>query len=109
MRENFDRYFSLTIARWLTHVYDADNPAESSTTPGDVTLFLFPVWRCGTCGVHPPSLAREGRFSKEHPSSPRPSSHSHRLHEKYSVGNHTRHEHTDGLTQHGSLYAGKSS
>ena len=31
------RQFSLTIARWLTHVYDADNPAESSTTPGDVT------------------------------------------------------------------------
>lgn len=32
---NFER-FSLTIARWLTHVYDEDNPAESSTNPGDV-------------------------------------------------------------------------
>lgn len=31
------RQFSLTIARWLTHVYDADNPIEISTTPGDVT------------------------------------------------------------------------
>ncbi|MGX1703216.1 hypothetical protein, partial [Microbacterium sp. NPDC055357] len=29
--------FSLTLARWLTNVYDEDNPAESSTTPGDVT------------------------------------------------------------------------
>jgi len=87
-----------------------------------------PVWRpliaikslvrhysCSQCGgvarvaaTLPLSRGR-GRFSKEHPSSPRPSSHSHRLHEKYSVGNHTRHEHTDGLTQHGSLYAGKSS
>lgn len=34
---NFER-FSLTIARWLTHVYDEDNPAESSTNPGDVAL-----------------------------------------------------------------------
>lgn len=33
---DFDR-FSLTLARWLTSVYDEDDPAESSTTPGDVT------------------------------------------------------------------------
>ena len=37
---NFER-FSLTIARWLTHVYDEDNPAESSTNPGDVALETF--------------------------------------------------------------------
>ncbi|WP_308465064.1 hypothetical protein [Rathayibacter soli] len=34
---DFDRY-SLTIARWLTHVYDADNPIRISTTPRDVTV-----------------------------------------------------------------------
>lgn len=28
---------SLTIARWLTHVYDADKPVRFSTTPGDLT------------------------------------------------------------------------
>ncbi|NYE20008.1 IS21 family transposase [Microbacterium immunditiarum] len=33
---DFDRY-SLTIARWLTNVYDADDPAGNSTTTGDVT------------------------------------------------------------------------
>ena len=33
---DFDR-FSLTIARWLTNVYDEDNPAKNYTTPGDVT------------------------------------------------------------------------
>ncbi len=33
---SFDR-FSLTIARWLTNVYDADDPAGKSTTLGDVT------------------------------------------------------------------------
>ena len=38
MRENFDRYSSLTIARWLTHVYDASDPAGISTTPRDVTI-----------------------------------------------------------------------
>ena len=32
--------FSLTIARWLTHVYDADKPVRISTTPGDVTAKL---------------------------------------------------------------------
>lgn len=32
---DFDR-FSLTIARWLTNVYDEDNPAKNYTTPGDV-------------------------------------------------------------------------
>lgn len=37
---NFER-FSLTIARWLTHVYDEDNPAESSTNPGDVAPDSF--------------------------------------------------------------------
>ena len=37
---DFDRY-SLTIARWLTHVYDADNPAENYTTPGDVTSIVL--------------------------------------------------------------------
>lgn len=26
-----------TIARWLTNVYDEDNPAKNYTTPGDVT------------------------------------------------------------------------
>ena len=31
------RQFSLTIARWLTHVYDADQPIGISTTPRDVT------------------------------------------------------------------------
>src|SRR5690606_14988555 len=35
------RQFSLTIARWLTHVYDADNPIGISTTPGDVTFSTF--------------------------------------------------------------------
>ncbi|WP_448263624.1 hypothetical protein [Microbacterium aurum] len=45
---DFDRY-SLTIARWLTNVYDADDPAGKPTTPGDVThrghfrLFGLPV------------------------------------------------------------------
>lgn len=34
---DFDRY-SLTIARWLTHVYDANNPIGISTTPRDVTI-----------------------------------------------------------------------
>ena len=34
---DFDRY-SLTIARWLTNVYDADDPAGKPTTPGDVTV-----------------------------------------------------------------------
>ncbi|WP_294181454.1 hypothetical protein [uncultured Schumannella sp.] len=33
---SFDR-FSLTIARWLTNVYDADAPAGKSTTWRDVT------------------------------------------------------------------------
>src|SRR5690606_13618704 len=32
------RQFSLTIARWLTHVYDADQPIGISTTPRDVTV-----------------------------------------------------------------------
>jgi len=32
------RQFSLTIARWLTHVYDADQPIGISTTPRDVTF-----------------------------------------------------------------------
>jgi hypothetical protein len=36
---DFDRY-SLTIARWLTHVQDAGNPAENYTTRGDVTTAL---------------------------------------------------------------------
>lgn len=31
------RQFSLTIARWLTNVYDAGNPIGISTTTGDVT------------------------------------------------------------------------
>jgi len=34
---DFDRY-SLTIARWLTSVYDADDPAGNHATPGDVTV-----------------------------------------------------------------------
>ncbi|WP_143049336.1 hypothetical protein [Microbacterium sp. LCT-H2] len=34
---DFDRY-SLTIARWLTSVYDTASPAENPTTPGDATL-----------------------------------------------------------------------
>lgn len=42
---------SLTIARWLTHVYDAANPIRISTTPGDVTSPLTPARspaaRCG--------------------------------------------------------------
>lgn len=33
---DFDRY-SLTIARWLTSVYDTASPAENPTTPGDAT------------------------------------------------------------------------
>jgi hypothetical protein len=33
---SFDR-FSLTIARWLTNVYDVDTTAKNYTTPGDVT------------------------------------------------------------------------
>ena len=36
---DFDRY-SLTIARWLTNVYDAHDPARIPTTPRDVTLGL---------------------------------------------------------------------
>ncbi|WP_344257205.1 hypothetical protein, partial [Agromyces humatus] len=31
------RQFSLTIARWLTNVYDEGDPAGNPTTPGDVT------------------------------------------------------------------------
>ncbi|WP_448258436.1 hypothetical protein [Microbacterium aurum] len=37
---DFDRY-SLTIARWLTNVYDADDPAGKPTTPGDVTRSVW--------------------------------------------------------------------
>ena len=40
---DFDR-FSLTIARWLTNVYDANDPAGKSTTRGDVTIN-------GSCGL----------------------------------------------------------
>jgi hypothetical protein len=36
---DFDRY-SLTIARWLTHVHDAGDPGQNYTTPGDVTEWL---------------------------------------------------------------------
>lgn len=38
---DFDRY-SLTIARWLTHVYDENDPARISTTPRDVTIRVVP-------------------------------------------------------------------
>ena len=53
---NFER-FSLTIARWLTHVYDEDNPAESSTNPGDVAFcpHLPPGQYVDHCRI--PSLA----------------------------------------------------
>lgn len=42
---DFDR-FSLTIARWLTNVYDEDNPAKNYTTPGDVTALGSRVLAC---------------------------------------------------------------
>ena len=34
---DFDRY-SLTIARWLTDVYDAGDPSGNPTTPRDATI-----------------------------------------------------------------------
>jgi hypothetical protein len=37
------RQFSLTIARWLTHVHDAGDPIGNPTTTGDATIMNTPV------------------------------------------------------------------
>ncbi|GAA3210530.1 hypothetical protein GCM10017690_21090 [Microbacterium terregens] len=62
---DFDR-FSLTIARWLTNVYDVDTTAENYTTPGDVTLEERATWNHrpidGPLGLEGPVCGRLGSY-----------------------------------------------